>query len=118
MAQARPVDEKRTEALEPLKLNAKKRGAKAPKRRTRKSRVTATRSRTKPADKLTKQQTCLDLLGRQEGATIEELQAGDWLAATQRARLPGRRRQEEARSYALSEKPDARPRHYRISDAR
>ena len=63
MAQARPVDEKRTEALEPLKLNAKKRGAKAPKRRTRKSRVTATRSRTKPADKLTKQQTCLDLLG-------------------------------------------------------
>ena len=49
------------------------------------------RSRTKPATgKQTKQQACLDLLGRQEGATIEELQAATgWQQHSVRGFLAG-----------------------------
>jgi Protein of unknown function (DUF3489) len=47
-----------------------------PKRLARRKGAVANRTRTKPAiKKRTKQQTCIDLLSRQEGATIEELQA-------------------------------------------
>ena len=55
MAKAHPGDEKRTDAVERPKPNAKKRGAKVPKRQARGGLVTGTRGRTKPAtDKLTK----------------------------------------------------------------
>ncbi len=77
MAKSHPVDETRTHAVERPKrqrrLNAKKRidRAKVLKRQTRRERPVGTRSRTKPATgKQTRQQTCLDLLSRQEGATI------------------------------------------------
>jgi hypothetical protein len=118
MAKAHPGDEARTDAVERPKPNAKEGGAKAPKRRTRKSRVIATRSRTKPAtDKLTKQQTCLDLLSREEGATIEELQAATgWQQHSVRGFLAGAVKKKLGLAL-LSEKPDAGSRRYRISDA-
>ena len=78
----------------------------------------ATRSRTKPAtDKQTKQQTCLDLLSRQEGATIEELQAATgWQQHSVRGFLAGAVKKKLGLTL-LSEKPDAGPRRYRISNA-
>ena len=92
--------------------------AKAPKRQTRRKRVVGTRSRTKPAtSKQTKQQTCLDLLSREEGATIEELQAATgWQQHSVRGFLAGAVKKKLGLAL-LSEKPDAGPRRYRISDA-
>jgi hypothetical protein len=117
MVKAHPVDEKRTDAVERPKRqsNAKKRGAKAPKRQTGRSRVIGTRSIA--TGKLTKQQTCLDLLSRQEGATIEELQAATgWQQHSVRGFLAGAVKKKLGLAL-LSEKPDAGPRRYRISDA-
>jgi len=58
------------------KATQKGRKTKAPNRQTRRKRVVGTRDRNKPATgKQTKQQICLDLLNRPEGATVEELQA-------------------------------------------
>jgi hypothetical protein len=59
------------------------------------------RNGTKPATrKQTKQQTCLDLLSRQQGATIEELQAATgWQQHSVRGLLAG-----------------AVPRRYRVSN--
>ena len=118
MAKAHPGDETRTDAVERPKLNAKKRGARAPKRQTRKSRVTATRSRTKPATgKLTKQQTCLELLSCEEGATIEALQAATgWQQHSVRGFLAGAVKKKLGLTLA-SEKPDEKPRRYRILNA-
>ena len=81
--------------------------AKAPKRQTRRKRVVGTRSRTKPAtSKQTKQQTCLDLLSRQEGATIEELQAATgWQQHSVRGFLAGAVKKKLGLTL-LSEKPD------------
>ena len=112
MAKSHPVDETRTDAAErpkrPRRLNAKKRSerAKAPKRQTRRTRVVGTRSRTKPAtSKQTKQQTCLDLLSRQEGATIEELQAATgWQQHSVRGFLAGAVKKKLGLTL-LSEKP-------------
>jgi hypothetical protein len=123
MAKSHPVDETRTDAVERPKrqhrLNAKKTGGrtKTPKRQTCGKRAVGTRSRTKPATgKQTKQQTCLDLLSRQEGATIEELQAATgWQQHSVRGFLAGAVKKKLGLAL-LSEKPDARPRRYRISD--
>ena len=125
MAKSNPVDETRiADAVERPKrqrrLNAKKRSkrAKAPKRQTRRKRAVGTRSRTKPATrKQTKQQTCLDLLSRQEGATIEELQAATgWQQHSVRGFLAGAVKKKLGLTL-VSEKPDERPRRYRILNA-
>ena len=68
--------------------------------------------------KQTKQQTCLDLLSRQEGATIEELQAATgWQQHSVRGFLAGAVKKKLGLTL-LSEKPDAEPRRYRISQTR
>ena len=72
-----------------------------------------TRSRVKPASRKTKQQTCLDLLSRQEGATIEELQAATgWQQHSVRGFLAGAVKKKLGLTL-VSEKPDAKPRRYR-----
>ena len=123
MAKSHPIDETRTDAVERTKRGRRSkiiqtsRKAKAPKRQTRRERPVGTRSRTKPATgKQTKQQTCLDLLCRQEGATIEELQAATgWQQHSVRGFLAGAVKKKLGLRL-LSEKPDAGPRRYRISD--
>ncbi len=120
MAKSYPVDETRSaDAVERTKhqrrLNAKKKRserAKAPKP------PVGSRSRTKPAtERQTKQQTCLDLLSREEGATIEELQAATgWQQHSVRGFLAGAVRKKLGLPL-LSEKPDAGPRRYRIANA-
>jgi hypothetical protein len=120
MAKSHPVDETRTDAVEPPKRrsNAKKRSerAKTPKGQTRRKGLAGTRNRTKPASgKQTKQQTCLDLLSRQEGATIEELQeATDWQQHSVRGFLAGAVKKKLGLTL-LSEKHDGGPRRYRVS---
>jgi hypothetical protein len=125
MAGSHPIDETRNEAaLERTKrkrrLGAKKRSAaaKSPKRRTRRKSVIVARSRTKSATgKQTKQQTCLDLLSRPEGATIEELQAAtDWQQHSVRSFLAGAVKKKLGLTL-LSEKAEAGPRRYRIASA-
>jgi hypothetical protein len=124
MPKSYPADEKRS--ADPVerterqrRLNAKKRSerAKAPKRQTRRKGTVGSRSRTKPATgRQTKQQTCLDLLNREEGATIEELQAATgWLQHSVRGFLAGAVKKKLGLAL-LSQKPDARPRRYRIAD--
>jgi Protein of unknown function (DUF3489) len=117
MAKSTPLDESRTDAAERPKrqrlLNAKGRSkrAKAQKRKTRRTRVVVTRSISKPAaSKQTKQQACLDLLSRQEGATIDELQAatgwqqhsvrGLWLGSSKRNSASPSNRKSRTRSLA------------------
>ena len=125
MAKFHSVDEpKRADAVERTKrqrrLNAKKRSkkAKAPKRQTHRKVAVGTRSRTTPASrKQTKQQACIDLLSRQEGATIEELQAATgWQQHSVRGFLAGAVKKKLGLTL-LSEKPDAGPRRYRIASA-
>ena len=91
--------------------------AKAPKQQTREKRVVGTRSRSKPATgKQKKQQTCLDLLSRQEGATIGELQAvTGWQQHSVRGFLAGAVKKKLGLTL-LSKKPGAGARRYRISD--
>jgi hypothetical protein len=106
------------EPVNPIKpqpcVNLKKapRIAKAQKRRTR-SNAVGSRHCAKPASgKQTKQQTCLDLLGRREGATIEDFeQATGWQKHSVRGFLAGEKKLGLA---LISEKPDAGPRRYRI----
>ena len=97
--------------------NAKKAGGttKAPKRQPRRKGAVGSRTGTKPAvGKQTKQQTCLDLLGRREGATIEELEeATGWQKHSVRGFLAGAVRKKLGLTL-VSEKPDAGPRRYRI----
>jgi hypothetical protein len=63
-----------------------------------------------------RQQTCLDLLSRQEGATLEELQAATgWQQHSVRGFLAGPVKRKLGFTL-LSEKPDAGPRRYRISN--
>ena len=123
MAKSHPVDEIRAHAAErpkrPRRLNAKERSerAKAPKPQMRRTLVVGTRSRTKPTtSKQTKQQTCLDLLSRQEGTTIEELQAATgWQQHSVRGFLAGAVKKKLGLTL-LSEKPDVGPRRYRVSN--
>ena len=78
-------------------------------------RVPFARSHVKPLATKTKQQACLDLLGRREGATIEELQvATGWQQHSVRGFLAGAVKKKLGLTL-LSEKPDAGPRHYRIA---
>ncbi len=123
MAKSHPVDETRTGAVDRTKrrrrpeTNQTSKKAKAPKRQARSKPAAPNRNRTKPAaGKQTKQQTCLDLLSRQEGATIEELQvATGWQQHSVRGFLAGTVKKKIGLTL-LSEKPDAGPRRYRISD--
>lgn len=122
MAKSNSVDEIRiAHPVEPAKRrsrpNVKKAGetAKAQKRRTRSKGAVGSRNGTKPASgKQTKQQTCLDLLGRREGATIEDLQqATGWQKHSVRGFLAGAVKKKLGLTL-ISEKPDAGPRRYRI----
>ena len=122
MAKSNPVDETRiADPVEPAKrqprATVKKAGrtAKAQKRRTRRKGAVGSRNGTKPAaGKQTKQQTCLDLLGRREGATIEDLEeATGWQKHSVRGFLAGAVRKKLGLTL-VSEKPDAGPRRYRI----
>lgn len=123
MAKSHHVDETGTDATERPKrqrrLDATKISeiAKTSKRQTPKRRVVGARSRTKPSPpKHTKQQCCLDLLSRQEGATIEELQAATcWQQHSVRGFLAGVVKRKLG-LILVSEKPDEKPRRYRISD--
>ena len=114
MAKSNPVDETRiADPVEPAKpqhrANVKKarKLAKARKGPTRKGAV---RNGTKPATrKQTKQQTSLDLLGRREGATIEDLQqATGWQKHSVRGFLAGAVRKKLGLTL-ISEKPDGDP---------
>jgi hypothetical protein len=79
-------------------------------------RVPFARSHVKPLATKTKQQACLDLLGRREGATIEELQAATgWQQHSVRGFLAGAVRKKLGLTL-LSEKSHAEPRRYRISN--
>ena len=122
MAKSNPVDHTRiADPVQPAKRqprpNVKKarRTAKAQKRRTLREGAVGARNGTKPAaGKQTKQQTCLDLLGRREGATIEELEeATGWQKHSVRGFLAGAVRKKLGLTL-VSEKPDAGPRRYRI----
>ena len=125
MPKSNPVDETRSaDAVERTKrqrrLDAKK--AAEQRRRDRNGKLAgrvplALAARTKPAiRKQTKQQTCLDLLSRREGATIEELQAATgWQQHSVRGFLAGAVKKKLGLTL-LSEKPDAEPRRYRISE--
>ena len=125
MAKSYPVDEMRSaDAVErnqaPARSSAKKAGrtTKArPKRQTRGKGAVGTCSRNKPAIKQqTKQQACLDLLGRREGVTIEELQAATgWQAHSVRGFLAGAVRKKLGLTL-VSERPDAGPRRYRVTN--
>jgi hypothetical protein len=125
MPRPNPVRETRSaEAVErpqrQRRLNAKKprKKAKAPKRQTRRKVAVDTRSKTKPAiSKQTKQQACIDLLSCQEGATIEELQAATgWQQHSVRGFLAGAVKKKLGLTL-VSEKPDEKPRRYRILNA-
>jgi len=113
-----PVDEaKIADAVERTKrrrrLNSKEgtKTTRAPKRHSR------ARSRVKPAVRKTKQQACLDLLSRREGATIEELQAATgWQEHSVRGFLAGAVRKKLGLT-VFSEKRDEGPRRYRISNS-
>ena len=122
MAKSNSVDQTRIADLaEPAKpqsranLKKARRTAKAQKRRTRSKGAVGTRSGTRPASgKQTKQQTCLDLLGRREGATIEELEeATGWQKHSVRGFLAGAVKKKLGLTL-VSEKPDAGSRRYRI----
>jgi hypothetical protein len=121
MAKSNPVEETRiADPVGPAKSqsrpNVKKtrRTAKAQKRRTRSRSAVGSRNGTKRASgKQTKQQRCLDLLGRREGATIEDLeQATGWQKHSVRGFLAGTVKKKLGLTL-VSEKPDAGPRRYR-----
>lgn len=121
MAKSNPDETRISDPIEPAKpqpranVNKAPRLTKAQKRRTRSKGAVSSRSGTKPASgKQTKQQTCLDLLSRREGATIEDLgQATGWQKHSVRGFLAGAVRKKLGLTL-ISEKPDAGPRRYRI----
>ena len=98
MAKSNPIDETRiADPVERTKRqrhsNAKKAAgtAKAPKQQRRRKSAIGSRNGTKPASgRQSKQQTCLDLLGRREGAAIEDLEeATGWQKHSVRGFLAG-----------------------------
>ena len=117
MAKSNSVDETRiadpAESAKPQsRPNVKKarRTAKAQKWRTRSKGAVGSRNGTNQ----TKQQTCLDLLGRREGATIEDLeQATGWQKHSVRGFLAGAVKKKLGLTL-VSEKHDVGPRRYRI----
>jgi hypothetical protein len=124
MAKSHSVDEPRSEdAVERTKRQRRPKAthksikATAPKRQTRSKSAVRSRGRVKPAAAKTKQQVCLDLLNRPEGATVEELQAATgWQQHSVRGFLAGAVKKKLGLTL-LSEKPDAGPRRYRIASA-
>jgi hypothetical protein len=124
MAKSHSVDEPRSAtAVERTKRqrlsNAKRTGtrAKALKRQTRSKSAVRSRGRVKPAAAKTKQQVCIDLLSRKEGATVEELQAATgWQQHSVRGFLAGAVKKKLGLTL-LSEEPDVGPRRYRIASA-
>jgi hypothetical protein len=124
MAKSHPVDETRIDAVEgpkrqrrPKATHKSTKKAKAPKRQTRSKSAVRSCARVKPAAAKTKQQVCLDLLNRPEGATVEELQAATgWQQHSVRGFLAGAVKKKLGLTL-LSEKPDAGPRRYRIASA-
>ena len=123
MAKSNPVDETRiADPVERTKRqrhsNAKKAAgtAKVPKQQRRRKSAVGSRNGTKPASgRQSKQQTCLDLLGRREGAAIEDLEeATGWQKHSVRGFLAGAVKKKLGLTL-VSEKPDAGPRRYRIA---
>ena len=123
MAKSPPLDETRSAgAVESNKRqrrsNAKKTSATAQpsNRRTYRKRVGGARAKSRPVTrKQTKQRTCLELLIRPQGATVEELQAATgWQQHSVRGFLAGAVKKKLGLTL-LSEKPDAGPRRYRIA---
>jgi uncharacterized protein DUF3489 len=121
MAKSQSVDEPRTaDAVERTKprprptATRKNTKAKVPKRPAPNKSAARSRGRVKPAAAKTKQQVCLDLLNRSEGATVDELQAATgWQQHSVRGFLAGAVKKKLGLTL-LSEKPDAGPRRYRI----
>ena len=112
----RSVDE-RTKRQRRPKATHKSIEAKTPKRQTRSKSTLRSRGGVKPSAARTKQQLCLDLLNRAEGATVEELQAATgWQQHSVRGFLAGAVKKKLGFTL-LSEKPDAAPRRYRIASA-
>jgi hypothetical protein len=118
MARSYPVDEtkiadasEQTKRQRRLKGKERSKRAKVPKRQTGGKGAVGTRSSTKPTiKKHTKQQTCIDLLSRREGATIEELQAATgWQQHSVRGFLAGAVKKKLGFTL-VSEKPDEKPR--------
>jgi hypothetical protein len=121
MAKSHSVDEPNLQTQSARKRQhikaTTKHQAKAPKRQTRSKSAVRSRGRVKLAAAKTKQQVCLDLLSRQEGATVEELQAATgWQQHSVRGFLAGAVKKKLGLTL-LSEKLDAGPRHYRIASA-
>jgi hypothetical protein len=123
MAKSHSVDEPRSaDAIERTKHQRRPKArrsvkAKAPKRQTRNNGAVRSRGRIKPAAANTKQQVCLDLLNRPEGATVAELQAATgWQQHSVRGFLAGAVKKKLGFTL-LTEKPDAGPRRYRIGSA-
>ena len=106
---------KQTKRQRRLNAKARSKRMKAPKQQPRRKDAVPSRSRVKPTGTKTKQQACLDLLSRPEGATIEELQvATGWQQHSVRGFLAGAVKKKFGLTL-LTEKPDARPRRYRIA---
>jgi Protein of unknown function (DUF3489) len=122
MAKSHSVDERRSaDAVGRTKRQrrpkATHKSIKAAKRQTRSKSAVRARGRVKPAVAKTKQQVCLGLLNRSEGATVEELQAATgWQQHSVRGFLAGAVKRKLSLTL-LSEKPDAGPRRYRIASA-
>jgi hypothetical protein len=125
MTKSNPIDETRTaDPAEPAKrqrrTNAKRADGtpKAPKRQPCSKGAVGSRNGTKPVSvKQTKQQTCLDLLGRRDGATLEDLeQATGWQKHSVRGFLAGAVKKKLGLTL-ISEKPDTGRRRYRILTA-
>jgi len=120
MTKSHPVDEprsvgERTKRQRRAKAAHKGAKAKALKRQTDKKSAAPSRGRVKPAAAKTKQQACLDLLNRAEGATVEELQTAiGWQQHSVRGFLAGAVKKKLGLTL-LSEKPDAGPRRYRVA---
>jgi Protein of unknown function (DUF3489) len=120
MVKSHSVDEprsagERTKRQRRPKATHKRVKAKARKRQTRSKNAVRSRGRVKPAAAKTKQQVCLDLLYRAEGATVEELEAATgWQQHSVRGFLAGAVKKKLG-LMLLSEKPDAGPRRYRIA---
>jgi hypothetical protein len=121
MAKSHSIDEprsagavKRTKRQRQPKATHRRIEAKAPKGKPRSKSPVRSRGRVKLAAAKTKQQVCLDLLSRQEGATVEELQAATgWQQHSVRGFLAGAVKKKLGLTL-LSEKPDEGPRRYRI----
>jgi Protein of unknown function (DUF3489) len=124
MAKSNSVDDVRSaDAVERTKRQRRPKAthksiqAKAPKQQMRSKSAVRSRGRIKPAAVKTKQQVCLDLLSRLDGATVEELQAATgWQQHSVRGFMAGTVKKKLGLTL-ISEKPDAGRRRYRIASA-